>query len=598
MPEMPSIRYRVAMPAPASHLFEVRVAVTLGSPAPAVVRCWLPAWTPGSYLIREFARHVQAVQAESSTGAPLPVRKLDKATWEVATRGASEVALSYRVYAHDLSVRTSHLDASHGFFNPANLLMAVGKRLREPLELTVVPAPGWRVAVALPETTADPPTFLARDYDELVDSPVECGPHQEIRFEAHGIPHRWVGWGEPVGLDRGELVAKVTPIVETEAAIFGGLPADLTGYLFIAHTTEKRGGGLEHKAGQVIGLDRLCWRDAKKHEDFLTLVAHEYFHLWNVKRIRAAGLGPFDYTRETYTPLLWLMEGVTGYYDTLVPVRAGLISPARYLEILGERMGELMAVPGRRLDSLEEASHDTWIKLYRPDENSPNATVSYYLKGELVGLLLDLHLRAASGGEASLDQVMRELWRRYLTGGGAVEPREIDGLFHTATGVDVSRELEHWVRGRGELPFEDVLSRVGLALEGDYLKKYDRTRLDGPNAKKAPAPTLGLTTEARDGRLLVKTVRADGPCALAGVHPGDEIVALDGSRAANPLDAQLATKRVGERVELTLFRRDLLIRAEAVLAVRPFDRYKLSAKGAAEAQRRLLQGWLGQAPPD
>ncbi|HEX4621286.1 MAG TPA: hypothetical protein VH208_06935 [Myxococcaceae bacterium] len=397
MPE--PVRCRVAMSRPHSHLFEVEQQFPAGADDALVAE--MPVWTPGSYLVREFARHVQDFTAFDG-GGPLPVARLDKRRFKISIRRQA-VTLRYRVYANELTVRTSHLDATHGYFNGANLFFYTADSRNQAHRLTIAAPNGWKVFTSLDEDGGD---FVASNYDELVDSPVEVGPEEPLEFTAAGIPHRVVVWGEP-SPPGARLVADLGKICEAEAKLFGELPPRR--YLFLTYLTDKGRGGLEHMASTALLYPRFGLATPKGWEDFMTLAAHEYFHLWNVKRIKPKALVPFDYSQEVYTSLLWAFEGVTSYYDNLIVRRAEVMSVARYLTRLGETLTLLQSTPGRHAQSLADASWTSWIKHYRPDENSPNSAISYYLKGEVAGCLLDLEIRRATADEQSLDDVMRLL---------------------------------------------------------------------------------------------------------------------------------------------------------------------------------------------
>jgi predicted metalloprotease with PDZ domain len=399
------MRYRLSLPEPDSHLFHVEAALSQPGEGPEL--CF-PVWTPGSYLVREFARHVEGLRAEDGEGRPLALTRLDKHRVSVAAGGAGSVVLRYRVYANELTVRTCHLDGSHGYLNGAAVFPYAAGRLDEPCELEVVPPEGWQVSTALP---GGPVNFTARDYDELADSPVEIGRHRLLRFEAGGRPHELAIWGRG-HLDEAALIEDVRRIVEAFARLFGGLPYDR--YLFILHLTDRRRGGLEHARSTTLDVARTGFFPRDAYEESLGLVAHEFFHLWNVKRLRPAAFVPYDYAREQYTRLLWWFEGVTSYYDGLGLVRAGIVEPRRYLRTLGQALTTLQRTPGAAKTSAEESSFLTWVKQYRPDENTVNSTVSYYLKGELVALALDLALRRAGG---SLDALVRDLVARHAARG-------------------------------------------------------------------------------------------------------------------------------------------------------------------------------------
>ena len=393
------------MTEPHSHLFEVEAVLDAPGASPVLA---LPVWTPGSYLVREFARHLEGIEADDGAGARLPVVRLDKHRFRVDAGGAAQVRVRYRVYANDPTVRTSHLDGAHGYWNGANLFLYAEGRVDEPVELTVAPPPGWRVSTAL---DGGPLRFTARDYHELCDSPVEVGTHALATFEALGKRHEVAIAGRG-HLDVARFATDLKAIVEHLGGLMGGLPYDR--YLFIVHVSDRRRGGLEHERSTTLDVGRTAFFPREAYEETLALAAHEFLHLWNVKRLRPAALLPYDYAREQYTRLLWWFEGVTSYYDRLTLVRTGLSDARGYLKHLGEQWTALGRQPGAAKMSLEEASLTAWVKYYRPDENSPNSSVSYYLKGELVALCLDLALRRAGG---SLDDLLRTLHARYAATG-------------------------------------------------------------------------------------------------------------------------------------------------------------------------------------
>src|SRR5271169_2066298 len=444
-----AVRYRVSMPRPHSHLFEVEARF----PPLDVLDAVLPVWTPGSYLLREYARHLQDVSAQDEAGQPLRIERTDKRTWRVETRGRPAV-LRYRVYANELSVRTSHLDGTHGYFNGASVFLHAESLRALPHRVRVEPPPGWSVFSAL---DWDGEELVAPDYDTLVDSPVEVGPHEPLSFVAADVPHQVVVWGEPKP-DGQRLVADLKAVCEAEADFFGGLP--LRRYLFLVYLTDKGRGGLEHMASTTLLFGRQALQTQKGWEDFLTLAAHEYFHLWNVKRIKPRALVPFRYGEEAYTRLLWAFEGTTSYYDNLLVRRAGLISPQRYLTRLGEALSALAATPGRRVQTLEDASLTAWVKYYRPDENTVNSAVSYYLKGELVALCLDLTLRQLTSDVHSLDTVMRLLWERFGDGRGVPE-NGVEAAAEEVAGQSLQPFFDRVLRSTAELDLS-VLGHVGL----------------------------------------------------------------------------------------------------------------------------------------
>ncbi|MDP3503939.1 MAG: PDZ domain-containing protein [Myxococcales bacterium] len=579
------VTYRVAMSQPHTHLFEVEAVFPAAGNELTV---GLPVWTPGSYLVREYSRHVQDLSVTNTAGVALPFDRLDKRALRIKANN-EPVHLKYRVYANELTVRTSHLDGSHGYFNGATLFYYSEQLRFRPHHVAIDAPQGWRTTVALDQQGQE---FVAPNYDELIDSPFEVGPHTPIHFNAAGVPHEIVLWGEPQ-LDEKKLVADLTRIVEIEAALFDGLP--MKRYVFFIYGTDKGRGGLEHKASTALLFPRAGFSSPKGWEDFLTLAAHEYFHLWNVKRIKPKRLVPFDYSQENYTQLLWFFEGGTSYYDNLLVRRAGLMTAARYLTRFGESLTALHGTPGRNVLPLTDASWLAWTKHYRPDENSPNSAISYYLKGEIVCALLDLHLRRATNDAKSFDDVLDLLWKRYGDESGVPE----NGIEQVATelaGTSLSAFFDHALRGTKELDYS-VFNHVGLEVR---FRPRDASASDKggtPPRKgndKTPGGWLGLVPKAGAA---IATVLDGSPAMQAGVYADDEIVALDGLKCdAAGLITRCDDKKPGEAVKVTLFRRDRLIELSVTLGAKPADGVYLARVDApTEAQRAAYKAWLGTA---
>jgi predicted metalloprotease with PDZ domain len=541
-------------------------------------------WTPGSYLVREFARHVEGIVAEDGDGRSLEVVRTDKHRLVVRARGAARAVVRFRVYANELSVRTCHLDGTHGFLNGAAVFPFVPGRAGRPHVLEIEPPPGWRVATAL---EGGPTVFTAADYDELADSPVELGTHRTVRFEAMGKPHEIAIWGRG-NLDEARLAADARKVVETLGAMMGGLPYDR--YLFILHLTDKRRGGLEHARSTTLNVQRMGFFPRETYEETLGLLAHEFFHVWNVKRLRPAALVPFDYSREQYTRLLWWFEGATSYYEQVALARAGILSPKRWLEALGKALTSLERTPGARKMSLEEASFLAWVKHYRPDENSPNSAISYYLKGELVALALDLALRRAG---RSLDQLLLALYERHQAGG--VPEDGVERLAAELLGADAARRFfDRFVRGTAPLELDTGVVGVRLArrpAEGFDDKGGTAGKRDDEGPK---AGYLGV--ELVPGpKLVVQSVREGSPAHRAGLYAEDEIVAEDGFRVdRGALWDRLRERGPGGELRLTVFRRDELLDVVLALGDPPEDTVWLEADASAtDDARAAFEAWCG-----
>ncbi len=601
--ELP-VRYTIAPFRPEAHLFEV--TCTIPGPAREGQRLRLPAWIPGSYMIREFARNIVVLEAEAG-GRPVAVEKLDKHTWRVAPLpGDAALVVRYEVYAWDLSVRAAHLDPTHGFFNGPSVFLAVEGRTAQPCLVEIQPPPAsvasdWRVATTLPVAAGEPGAaaemgfglYRAADYDELIDHPVEMGRFAHASFMAAGVRHELAITGRH-DCDVERLRADLARICEWQIGLFGA-PAPVERYLFLVMAVGDGYGGLEHRSSTALLANRAdlpypgMEGTPDGYKSFLGLCSHEYFHTWNVKRIKPAAFVPYDLASENYTRLLWAFEGFTSYYDDLALVRSGVIVPADYLELLGKTISNVLRGSGRFKQSVAESSFDAWIKYYRQDENAPNAIVSYYAKGALVGLALDLRLRAASDGRASLDDVMRLLWQRHgQTGVGVAEDgiyglvAEVAEAAASGSGAELARWLEAVVQGTEDLPLASLLEPFGVAY---------RTEAAGK------APWLGVKLAGGNGDARLANVYDGGPAQRAGLSAGDVLVAVDGLRVtATGLDAQLARRRPGERVTVHAFRRDELMVFEVELAPAREDTVKLAVAEQVEPDaRRLRAGWLGRA---
>ncbi len=550
----------------------------------------MPVWTPGSYLVREFERHVQDFAATDAADKPLAWRKLNKDTWRVETGGAGrEVRVRYRVYANELSVRTNELNDRHGFWNNAALLMYVAGQLHAPATVRVVPFGNWKVATGLPEVKGQTNTYRAENFDVLYDSPFDVGNFRVLTFEVRDVPHRIVIDGEG-NYDAERVRRDVQKIVEAAVALMGEIP--YRDYTFLYHLRAAGGGGLEHLNSTAIIVNRFDFRTEASYRGFLSVTAHEYFHVWNVKRIRPDALGPFDYTQENYTRLLWVAEGVTSYYENILLRRAGLISDKDYLEGLARDIRALQRIPGRRAVSAEEASFDAWIKFYRPDENSINSTISYYDKGALIGTLLDLEIRRRSNGAKSLDDVLRYLYNEFYKKDRNYTPEDFQRACEQMAGASLDEFFRRYVRGRDELDYTPAFNGAGL-----QLLTTPAPRADGRAPE--PRPFFGATLRQENDRLMVLNVPADTPAYEQGINAGDQIVAIDGLRANQTFfDARVDEHKPGDEVQVTLFRADDMRVFRIKLGTRPDDNYRfVPVKNPTPAQARIYEGWLGAPLP-
>ncbi len=592
----PDIAYTVSMPAPHTHLLhvELRLRAAGGSgrnaaALPAPLDLVMPVWTPGSYLVREFARHVQDFAATDAEGRALAWRKTNKDTWRVESGAAvREVRISYRVYANELSVRTNELNDQHAFWNNAALLMYPNGHLRAPATVRVVPFDNWKIATGLPEVKGQANTFRAENFDLLYDSPFDVGNLRVLTFDVRNVPHRIVIDGEG-NYDAERVRRDVQKIVEAAAALMGEIP--YRDYTFLYHLRAAGGGGLEHLNSTAIIVNRFSFRPEASYRGFLSVTAHEFFHAWNVKRIRPDALGPFDYTQENYTRLLWVAEGITSYYENILLRRAGLITDKEYTEGLARDIQALQRVPGRREMSVEEASFDAWIKYYRQDENSINSQVSYYDKGAILGALLDLEIRRRSNNARSLDDVLRYLYNEFYKKERNYTPADFQRVCEQIAGTSLDDFFRRFVRGREELDYNTAFNAAGLQLLTN----------PAPVQGTVPPPRayFGATLQQNGDRLTVANVPADSPAYEQGLNAGDQIVALDGMRTnLDFFNARVGEHKPGEEITLTVFRQDDLHTFHIKLGTRPDDNYRLvPVRNPTPEQERTYMNWLGAPLP-
>jgi predicted metalloprotease with PDZ domain len=594
---MKPIRYSIVPKQPAAHLFEVTVTVT--DTDSAGQRFMLPVWIPGSYMVREFARNIVTLRAFNEAGRKVRIEKTDKHTWQAAPVNGA-LTLRYEVYAWDMSVRAAHLDDTTGFFNGTSVfLAAVGHEVAPCLVDIQKPAGpayrNWRVATALPEARGTKRysfgEYSAQNYDELVDHPVTLGEFALATFKAHGVPHDIVIAGRVVALDMARLAADLKRICEAQIALFEpkSKKAPVDRYVFMTQAVSDGYGGLEHRASTALICNRTDLpvegrpQITEGYRTYLGLCSHEYFHTWNVKRIKPAAFAPYDLTRENYTSLLWLFEGFTSYYDDLILVRSGLIKPEEYFALLGKVVGGVLRGSGRLKQTVAESSFDAWVKYYRQDENAPNAIVSYYTKGSLVALAFDLTIRAQTNNRKSLDDVMRLLWQRfgrdfYRGKPVGVAEDEIEAIFAEATGAELGALFEQAVRSTRDLPLETLLEPFGIAL--------------APEPDRNAKPSLGA--RLRGGADCTLAAVHDGSAAQkAGLSAGDVLVAIDGLRVTGAnLDALLSRYLPGAKVEVHAFRRDELRTAQVKLDGPEVSRYTLSVADTRAAARNWRERWL------
>ena len=576
---MISLRYEVRVHDAAAHLLEVTLVASgnLGAELTLV----MPIWTPGSYLVREHARAVEAIEA-TTDGGPVAVRKTRKSAWKVHTGDATTVTVRWVLYANDCSVRTNHVDPTHAFWTGAATYLFPEGATDVDARVTPIVPPDWAIATTLPAADDDPRAFVATSIELLVGSPFECGPMAARTFSAGGREHALWVWrsGHEDVVDWARMTEDARRVAETVIRLAGGDdPPPYPRHTTIWHVTPRSRGGLEHDDGSVLSTPPSAYASRSGWLDAVSLYAHELLHAWNVRRIRPAGLCPTRWETESYTRLLWWFEGATSYFDWRALRLSGVCTREEWLDHLAGELARLEDTPGAAVQALADASFDAWIKAYRPDESALLSRVSYYRKGEVVCFLLDLELRARSGGTRSLDDVLRWLWDNH---GRTREPVPEDGMAHVfeqATGVDVSDLLQAWVERPGVIDPAPTLKRAGLVLE--------RSRLAPPRRA-----TLGLRARPRAGRAVVDVVLRGSPAMRAGIDAGDELVAIGGRRLDDGLESALARLPEGGEHEVVLVRDGLLRTVRVTLDTARPEGGRLVVRGEASA---IAEAWLGPA---
>ncbi len=552
------VNYSLKMEKPQNHYFQVEMSLEGFKEKELVIK--MPVWAPGSYLVREFSKNVNLVKAKDENGVALKVEKTSKNAWKILKGKAKKVTVNYEVYAFELSVRTSFLDLSHGFVSGSGIFCYVDGFKQLSGELTVVPYKNFStISTALPKknATASGTTFTYENYDVLVDSPLEIGNQEVFYFNVDGTNHEVALYG--IGnYSMEDLKKDMERIVKTANDVFDGINPNKN-YTFIIHNVINGQGGLEHANSCVLSVNR--WTYGANYNDFLTLVAHEYFHLWNVKRIRPIELGPFNYDEENYTSLLWVMEGFTSYYEDLIMLRAGYYSKEDYLKTLQGTINYVEGSVGSRVQPVAHASFDAWIKAYRPNENSANTTMTYYSRGAMLGAYLDAFIVGKSGSKQCLDDFMLTLYKEYYQkrNRGFTEI-EFQTELEKFVGQDMDFFFNKYVNGTEPLDFQSVFPKVGLNVV----------------SISKPTPSFGASFAQENGKCMVKSIRSGSPAEEAGLSVGDEIIGVNGMRIEQKtMENFLASLVAGEYCEIIAAREEVILNLQAVMTNYEKPTYRL-----------------------
>ena len=573
-----SISYYVSAPNPSTHYFEVELELTDFNGDFADFK--LPVWTPGSYLVREYAKNVEGFTAHSSDNKVLDFHKLNKNTWRVEKRGVDLVVIKYRVYANEGSVRMSYLDENHAFIMANTLLMYVEELRNNSTVLQLAFDEKWTaISTSLQKKEGTSSSYHAPNYDVLVDSPIEIGTHDVIEFTAAGVPHEIALYGA-VAYDEEKLMGDLTKIIESATSVFGENPNEK--YTFIIHA-DGRGGGLEHTSSTVLGVNRWTFTNERSYTYFLGLAAHEYFHLWLVKRLKPVELDYLNYDKEIYTDLLWVMEGFTSYFEERIMLECGFYSEMKFINNLIRQMEQVQNTPGAQEQSVAEASFDAWIKFYRKNENSQNNQISYYGKGLVLGAILDLLIIDGSKADKTLGDVMLELYHQfYKNMDKGIKSDDLKEAVEKASGENLSDFFDQYVYGTKDIDYKKFLLLAGIELDDTN---------DNTNTK-----SIGAVLSEEEGKLIIKSLRRGGSAYEHGLNVGDELLAINEYR----VDKQNVGRIIDffdakDNVSVTLSRKGVI--QQKVVEIRKDEAVRYSfkiLKNPTKKQEKVYKTWMGK----
>ena len=542
-----NIKYELSFADKANHIAEVSIQTKIAKSKKELV-FFMPSWSPGSYLMREYGRNVRRIYAASADNSPLPVQQVDKNRWIVQVGDLTDISLTYEVFCHELTVRTSHIDNEHAFIHGPATFMGIEGFEKRPTVLKLNMPKEWKtICTGLTRSKQSKSLFKAADYDELLDCPLEIGNSDSYSFDVKGIPHTADFYGPDLLPSREHIIDDIKKICEYEIDYIGEFPCD--DYHFMSHIFPTIYGGLEHRNSTALQYCSYGFTKRKDYIQWLALVSHEYFHTWNVKRIRPQAFSEFDYCNENYTSMLWLAEGLTSFLDDIFVYQAGLCTIQEYLRKIKDDLNRFESIPGRFFHSLEESSFNAWIKLYRADENHNNSSVSYYLKGGLVFSLLNIML--IENG-SSTQELVRRLWADYKARPEqGINTEEFLAIIEDLTNKECREDFKALITEKEEIDFEAWFESAGL--------KIERT-----------APTkaqFNMTVEYKGERVFIKTIPLDSPARRAGLAPGDELLALDSIRLTKKPYGELSDKLVAEQVYELLYTRNGIVKSTQIEAV-------------------------------
>ncbi len=570
-----NISYNVSFPEAEAHYAEIEMNIT--GLKQNTLDLKMPVWTPGSYLVREFAKNIEAFSANIN-GQTVASPKINKNTWRVNTKGKAAVTIKYRVYANENSVRTSYLDVSHAFLSTSGIFVYPANMLHSPSTITIVPYKNWdKVSTSLEMVNNNPFVRHSPNFDILFDSPIEVGNQDIFGFDVNGVKYEVCMYGGG-NYDKERLKKDMHAIIEQEAAVFGENPNKH--YTFIVHNHLRGGGGIEHLSSTVLGASRDAYGSEKGYQSFLGLVAHEHFHLWNVKRLRPIVLGPFDYDNENYTTNLWIAEGFTEYYQEIAVRRTNLYSPENYLDQIANEFNILENLPGKNVQTVAESSFDAWIKGYRPNENSNNTTISYYTKGAIIGMMLDLEIINSSNQKYHLDDVMKYMYNTYYkTQKRGYTDAEFKKGFEMFAGKKLDDFYKKYVNGLDPVDYNKYLGYAGYKINDELADNNDAA--------------LGITTGTTAAKKIIVTGVIRGTAGyIDGINVGDEITAIDGNPVTDAANL-IAGKKPGDKIEVAVSRDGQAITLPVTLLKSNRVKYKIvSLDNPTPQQLAVRKKWL------
>ncbi len=624
-----ALSYSIAFNEADSHY--ANVELTIPAQEQASIELMMPTWTPGSYLIREYARHVDGISAQDASDKPLVIEKTKKNRWRVDVTPGSDTRIDYRLYCREMSVRTNWIDHDMAILNGGATFLTLADNVERPHRVRFELPQHWnRSVTSLTPIEGLEHTYLAKNLDELIDAPTICGNPIIQDFMAGGVPHAVANLGDFELWDTEKAAQDVQKIVEQQQKLWGQVPYERYKVL---NVIAESGGGLEHDNSTLVMTSRWNYRDPEKYQDWLSLISHEFFHTWNVRRLRPANLARYDYEQENLTRSLWIAEGITSYYEDVMLVRAGLIDRPSYLKRLSKQIQGLQTTPGRLVQSLSDSSFDAWIKYYRPDENSNNSRVSYYIKGCVVAFLLDARIREATNDAKSLDDVMRMLYSEHSNAAGFTD-EDFRRVASSVAGVDLSEWFESHINSAVEVDFEPALKWFGLQFAGNKVadvpagneptpaapnpagpapatasstttseasKATTPVETKTPPNQRLPKAWLGLKASETAGQVQVTGVTPGSPAQAAGLNVGDELIAFNQYRVSGgQWQTQLNQLGIGREIQVTIARRGEVRTLTATAIVEPevnwnLKRMELKVE-AAEPFESRLNSWLGKLP--